>query len=1444
MKVTRACWGALLLGLLLLGGPAAAERPDPPPFYAIRDAAVTTGTGETLERATVLIADGLIEAVGRDLEIPADAWVLDGRGLRVYPGLIDALTHLGQVPSEEPRSRPGGFGPPGMPGGMPGASRPQVRGPEDRPQTTPWRSAADLLSEEDQRVEKWREAGFTAAVTAPEDGFFAGQAALIALGDDEPRERVLATPVAQRLNFSGSGSAGMAAFPGSLMGRLSYVKQVLSDARHYGREERLYRESPQGRRRPEYDRTLAPIRDAAEGGLPFLMPADLGREIDRALDIAGEYDLRPILYGGRGAYERLERLRHRPVPVLVSLDWPEEERDRDPEAVTPLATLYHRRMAPATPQLLAAAGIPFAFTSDGLPTPAKAFESVRQAIAAGLSEAAALEALTVGPARIFGVDDRLGSIEAGKIANLVLATAAPWAEDVEIKAVFVDGRKYQLWEPAEPSEPPSSDVTGVWELTLHSPRGEREITAELEMSADGKVSGEMSSERGTRTVEKGRMSGDLLSFKTTQAMGERTMTASFSFTVTGETIEGTMSAGPMVMDLLGERTSKEVAAKGEDADEPAVALAELEAAMALYRGPVREYDRVAITNARVYTVTGETIENGTVLVEGGKIRAVGTDVRIPAKAETIDAGGGALIPGILDAHSHIAIEGGVNEAALAVSSMVTIEDVINPDDVAIYRALAGGVTTINALHGSANPIGGGSAVLKLRWGRDAAGLRFAGAPSNLKMALGENPKRSRTFPGMSARYPATRMGVLDVIRQAFSEAREYQKEWREHERAVKAGEKSLPPRVDFKLEPLVEVLTGERLVHAHCYRADEILQLLLLADELGFRIAALIHVLEGYKVADEIAAHGAGATTFSDWWGYKVEAYDAIPHNAALLTERGVVVSLKSDSAEEMRHLNQEAAKTMKWGGLDEIEALKLVTLNPAVQLGIEDRVGSIEVGKDADLVLYDGPPLAIGSVVQKTFIDGDLYFDREADRARQAAIDAIREKLEPEGEQGESRAPAAPAESKPQAPIPEEKTLSAASIVLEGGTIHTLVGEPTPGRVVIQGGLIRAVGPEAAVPEDAVRLEVTGLDVYPGMIDALGQLGLVEISSVAATVDTTELGSYNPQLRAITAIHPASELIPVTRANGITHALSAPRSGRDGVIPGQASLIHLDGWTAEEMAIDPALAMVIQWPGIRTRSFDFAPFSFRESSYKEVEERAEEAQNELRGWLEAARHYAQASGSGRTERDLKLEALARIFDGGQPVIIQADTRRDIEAAVAFASDEGLRMILAGGRDAWRVKELLAAAGIPVILGPTQRLPSEDDDAYDRPFRTAGELASAGVKIAFGSGAAGGFGPGGPHSARTLPYEAAMAAAYGLAPEEALKALTLYPAEILGIGDRLGSIEPGKIANLIITDGNPLEIATRVHHLIIDGRLVGTDNRHRSLYERYRARPRQEEAGH
>lgn len=468
-----------------------------------------------------------------------------------------------------------------------------------------------------------------------------------------------------------------------------------------------------------------------------------------------------------------------------------------------------------------------------------------------------------------------------------------------------------------------------------------------------------------------------------------------------------------------------------------VLLAGLAAALAAPAVLAQDAGVTLIQNATVLTVTKGTIENGSILIRNGKIAQVGKNLKAPEGATLIDATGMFVTAGIIDCHSHIAVEGNVNEGSVAVSSMVSVGDVLDPDDIDIYRDLAGGVTTANVLHGSANPIGGLNAVIKLRWGRPASELFFEGATPGIKFALGENPKRNnfRPPPGIPQRYPESRMGVMDVIRQAFVDAREYKKSWDEYNKRVAAGDKTaIPPRRDLKLEPLVEVLEGKRYVHSHCYRADEILQLMRLAEEFGFRVRTFQHVLEGYRVADEMAAHGVGGSTFSDWWAYKMEAYEAIPYNAAIMTRRGVIVSINSDSGEEARHLNQEAAKTMKYGGLTEDEALRLVTINPAIQLGIDKRVGSIEQGKDADLVIYNHHPLSVYAVAQKVFIDGHLYFDRQKDLAmreehakeRKELMEKARKAAEAEKKAGEKpgeKASEKPgAEKKPEATPPAGK--------------------------------------------------------------------------------------------------------------------------------------------------------------------------------------------------------------------------------------------------------------------------------------------------------------------------------------------------------------------------------------------------------------------------------------
>jgi imidazolonepropionase-like amidohydrolase len=398
---------------------------------------------------------------------------------------------------------------------------------------------------------------------------------------------------------------------------------------------------------------------------------------------------------------------------------------------------------------------------------------------------------------------------------------------------------------------------------------------------------------------------------------------------------------------------------------------------------------ILIQNATILTASHGTIQNGSILIRDGKIAAVGKNIRPrDAGARVIDATGKYVMPGIIDCHSHTAVDGNVNEGTLSVTAMVRIQDVINPYDVDIYRQLAGGVTTVNILHGSANSIGGQNAVLKLKLGKPADDWLIADAPPGIKFALGENPKQSNfQVQGRPRRYPATRMGVEETIREAFTRAKDYKRQWQEYQAKKSTDANAIAPRRDLLLDALVEILDGKRLIHSHCYRSDEILMLLSLGDELGFHVQTLQHVLEGYKVANEIAAHKTGGSTFADSWAYKLEAYDAIPYNTALMAQRGVIVSVNSDSDERARRLYLDAAKGIRYGGMSEEEALRTITLNPAKQLKIDHRTGSIDVGKDADLVIFSQHPFSVYTVPEMTFIEGEVFFDRKADLEGREAL-------------------------------------------------------------------------------------------------------------------------------------------------------------------------------------------------------------------------------------------------------------------------------------------------------------------------------------------------------------------------------------------------------------------------------------------------------------------------
>jgi imidazolonepropionase-like amidohydrolase len=868
---------------------------------------------------------------------------------------------------------------------------------------------------------------------------------------------------------------------------------------------------------------------------------------------------------------------------------------------------------------------------------------------------------------------------------------------------------------------------------------------------------------------------------------------------------------------------------------------------------------VAIKGGTILTVTKGTIPNGTIVLRDGKIAAVGANVDVPGGADVFDATGKFVSPGIIDAHSHIAADS-INEGGTTVSSMTGIEDVLDPTDINIYRDLAGGLTTANVLHGSANPIGGKNSVIKLRWGKTRAEeLLFEGAMPGIKFALGENPKDMRQFGQTGPRrYPVTRAGVEFVIRDAFTRAKAYQQAWRDYEKKKAAGQDVIAPARDLQLEPLVEILEGKRLVHAHCYRADEILMLLRLADELGFKIQTLQHVLEGYKVAKEIAAHGAGASTFSDWWGYKIEAEDAIPHNATIMVRKGVLVSINSDSAEHARRLNTEAAKSVKWGGLSDDEAFALVTINPAKQLRIDNRVGSLEVGKDADVAVWSHHPLSAYAIVERTYIDGIAYYDRMAEERRLSELRKEKDTLV-SAEKQERRSPTAPETSEPPKPRnasegpkdgsngtngsngttgtsgtstqSTQSTMTAQSAqaalwAITNARIHP-VTKPVieRGTIVIRGSKIEAVGAGVTVPAGAKTIDAGGADVYPGFINARTTVGLAE-PGPRGFDDVNEMLDFNPELRAVVSYQADSDTIPVARANGVTTVAVMPAGG---ILGGQAAVMNLDGWTYEEAAVRPMAGLTFNFPTIgRAGGFFFGPPPPDDRSYDDLKKERDQKLDRVARLFDDARAYAKVPKDQR-RTNWALEALLPVIDRKAPLYVSATREADIRDAVAFADRLKVNIVLTGAIEAPLVAPLLKEKNIPVILGPILTPPSREDMFHAASYQAAGELAQAGIKFAFATGDS--------SNVRLVNYNAAMSVAWGLPHDAAIKALTIDAADILGVGDRMGSLEPGKDANLLVSKGDPLEIRTTISHVVIAGRNVDLGNKHQVLFDRFMARP-------
>lgn len=827
----------------------------------------------------------------------------------------------------------------------------------------------------------------------------------------------------------------------------------------------------------------------------------------------------------------------------------------------------------------------------------------------------------------------------------------------------------------------------------------------------------------------------------------------------------------------------------------------------------------------LWTATDTVLTDVSVLIRNGEIREIGPEVDVPDGVRVIDGEGRTAIPGIVDAHSHTA-QVATNEWTSPVVPEVRVVDALNPESFGIYRALSGGVTSAMVLHGSSNPIGGQSAIIKMRWGlEDSRRLLVQGAPRTVKFALGENVTNKGDDWEPPVRYPRSRPGVEQTYVQAFTAARRYRQKWEAYRE--NPDQFRTAPRRDARLQALVDIMEGDIRVHAHSYRADEILMLMRIAERFGFKIDVFQHVLEGYKVADEMAAHGAAGSTFSDWWGYKLEAYDAIPYNAAMMHRQGVLTSINSDIPWLQSFMVYEMIKPVRYGGISRHEALKMLTAYPAQQLHIADRVGSIEVGKDGDLVLLSGSPFDAYTRVEETVVDGNVYYDRTA--PGEARGQPVREL--PELTTARSDAGPRPLSGDwPDASMDlEEEPAGGETVALVGGTVHPVTGGEGPlrdGVVVMQGGEIAAVGPsdEVSVPSDARRVDVAGQHVYPGLIDPRTELGLVEIGAVAASRDTRETGEYNPHLRTVAGLNANSTHIPVARAAGITASLTALSSG---TVIGTGSTVELAGDTPWKMSVDDRSALVVDFPSPSGHDW-------------EEPELDGDRIEELVDLFERARTYADAQAVAEEADDafilnewggdrVYLEATAPALRGEMPVLFEVDSERDIGTLLLFLDEfPQVRGVIVGGAQAYRHRDELAERGVPVIVGSAHSPAMDRDDPVTAGWRNAALLYEAGVPVAFSTRSS--------SNVRRLPEHAAKAVAYGLPEEAALRAVTLNPARFLGLGEEMGSLEEGKRANVIVTDGNPLQLTTTVDRMYIAGREVSLDSKHKRLWRQYRDR--------
>lgn len=919
-------------------------------YYAFTNATIVKDAQTTLQNATLVIKQGKIENVGTGIAVPKEALVIDCKGKYIYPSFIDLFSDYG-ITAPPPPVRDGNF-----------FARQQLTSATKG--AYGWNQAiksdvdgSKIFAGDDAKAKPLRDIGFGTVLTHQKDGIARGTGAVVSLAAQPDNLVILKEKAAAFYSFSKGTSTQ--SYPGSMMGMIALLRQSYLDAQ-------WYKSAPAAITAKEgVNISLKSWND--NQSLPQIFDASDKWNGLRADKIGDEFGVQYIIKGGGNEYQRIKDIAATKAAYIVTLNFPAATDVDDPNDTrfVGLDDLKHWELAPGNAAAFEKEGITFCLSPADLSNAADFLPNLRKAIEYGLTETKALEALTKTPATLAGVYDKTGSIDNGKIANFIITSGPVFAEKTTILQNWTQGIKNAIKEEGW------YDVKGSYKFTAGNAQN---FNLELK---DAGVASFISTDTLTG---KYTYDGKQVKLSYTKGRGPNAKETTMSGMASGNTwngmgrdADGNSFTWTAVYDHAMETKADSAKAKTP------VTTGKLTYPFVSFGwNELPKPETILIKNATVWTSDAAgKLEATDILVKNGKIAAVGKNLS-DATAKIIDATGKHVSPGIIDEHSHIAAAS-INEGGQSVTSEVRIADNLNPEDINIYRQLSGGVTTSHILHGSANTIGGQTQLIKLRWGANAEELKFAGADGFIKFALGENVKRSSSTQG-NTRFPDSRMGVEQVLTDAFQRASDYQKMMKANPTAT---------RRDLELDALVEIMNKKRFITCHSYVQSEINATMKVAEKFGFPVNTFTHILEGYKVADKMKAHGANASTFSDWWNYKMEVVDAISYNAYIMNKVGLNVAINSDDAEMARRLNQEAAKSIKYGGLTEEEALKMVTINPAKMLHVDGKVGSIKVGKDADLVIWTDNPLSIYAKAQTTIVDGTIYFDRDKDmelRKRNAA--------------------------------------------------------------------------------------------------------------------------------------------------------------------------------------------------------------------------------------------------------------------------------------------------------------------------------------------------------------------------------------------------------------------------------------------------------------------------